>query len=66
MTLALIFAINSDKDDDAGINKTVKPTGCMVLYKDDVDISGQNVKLTDLVTKTIQLDKEFVGNYSHE
>ena len=65
MNLPFIFAINSDKNDDAGINKTIKPTGRMVLYKDGVDIGGQNVKLTDLVTMTIQLDEEFVGNYGY-
>ena len=33
----------------------------MKLYKDGQDVSGSDVKLTDLVTMTIQLDDEFIG-----
>ena len=57
-----LFSLNSDKDDDAGQNKTVKPTATMALYKDGVDISGSTVKLTDVVTMLIQLDDEYIGN----
>jgi hypothetical protein len=36
----------------------------MVLYSDGVDVSGGNVKLTDVITMAIQLDTEFVGKYN--
>ena len=62
-----------DKDDDAGQNKTVKPTATMKLYKDGADISGGSVKLTDIVTMILQLDDEYIGksalkayNYVHK
>lgn len=51
----------SDKEDDAGINKTVKPTAYMKLYKDGEDVSGSDVKLSDVMTMTIQLDDEYLG-----
>jgi hypothetical protein len=53
--------LKRNKNDDAGVNKTVKPTATMKLYKDGVDIGGSDVKLTDLVTMTIQVDDEFIG-----
>jgi hypothetical protein len=34
----------------------------MTLFKDGVDISGGNVKLTDVITMEIQLDPKFKGN----
>ncbi|XP_060602024.1 uncharacterized protein LOC132755223 [Ruditapes philippinarum] len=52
-----------NKNDDAGVNKTVKPTATMKLYKDGVDIGGSDVKLTDLVTMTIQVDDEFIEDF---
>lgn len=47
----------SDKNDDASVNKTVKPAEQMTPFKKGQDVSGGNVKLTDLVTMTIQLDR---------
>ncbi|XP_045178100.2 uncharacterized protein LOC123538202 [Mercenaria mercenaria] len=35
----------------------------MKLYKDGVDISGSDVKLTDLVTMTIQVDDEYIEDF---
>jgi hypothetical protein len=54
------YFLSSDKDDDAGLNKTVKPTAFMTLHRDGVDVSGGNVKLTDVITMMIQLDTEFL------
>lgn len=34
----------------------------MKLYKDGIDVSGNDVKLTDVITMTIQLDAEYLGN----
>jgi hypothetical protein len=59
------FFLSSDKDDDAGLNKTVKPTAFMTLHRDGVDVSGGNVKLTDVITMMIQLDTEFLRK-SHD
>ena len=60
----LLFALyfSRDKDDDAGQNKTVKPTATMALFKDGTDISGTTVKLTDVVTMLLQLDNDYIGN----
>jgi len=33
----------------------------MKLYKDGIDVSGSDVKLTDVITMTIQLDDEYIG-----
>ena len=33
----------------------------MKLYNNGVDIGGSDVKLTDLVTMTIQVDAEYIG-----
>jgi hypothetical protein len=54
------YFLSSDKDDDAGLNKTVKPTAFMTLLRDGIDVSGGNVKLTDVITMMIQLDTEFL------
>ena len=61
LTINIFFLIFRDKDDDAGQNKTVKPTATMKLYKDGADISGGSVKLTDIVTMILQLDDEYIG-----
>jgi len=53
----------ADKDDDAGQNKTVKPTATMVLYKDGSDISGGTVKLTDTITMILKLDTEYLQDF---
>lgn len=50
-----------DKDDDGGVNKTVKPTAHMYLYKDGSDVAGRSVKLTDMITMTVQLGEEYLG-----
>ncbi|XP_069102022.1 uncharacterized protein [Argopecten irradians] len=52
-----------DKDDDAGQNLTVKPTASMKLYRDGIDIGGSNVKLTDVITMSIELDPEFRDDF---
>ena len=57
----MTLTCSRDKDDDAGINKTVKPSAFMKLYKDGIDVSGSDVKLTDVITMTIQLDDEYIG-----
>ncbi|XP_052278484.1 uncharacterized protein LOC127876969 [Dreissena polymorpha] len=49
----------ADKADDLGQNLTVKPSAFMTLYKDGVDISGQVVKLTDIITMVIALDSKY-------
>lgn len=49
-----------DKDDDAGQNLTVKPTAFMKLYSDGVDVTGGNVKLTDMLTLTMELDADYL------
>jgi hypothetical protein len=54
------YFLSSDKDDDAGLNKTVKPTAFMTLLRDGVDVSGGNVKLTDVITMMVELDNEFL------
>ena len=45
------------------MNLTVKPSAYMTLFKDGVDISGGNVKLTDVITMEIQLDPKFKGTF---
>ncbi|XP_069102023.1 uncharacterized protein [Argopecten irradians] len=52
-----------DKDDDAGQNLTVKPTASMKLYRAGIDIGGSNVKLTDVITMSIELDPEFRDDF---
>lgn len=49
-----------DKDDDAGQNKTVKPTATMSLYSSGTDVGGATVKLTDTITMIMQLDAEYI------
>lgn len=53
----------ADKDDDAGQNKTVKPTATMALFKDGSDVGGQTVKLTDVITMILKLDDEFIQDF---
>ncbi|XP_076090280.1 uncharacterized protein LOC143062483 [Mytilus galloprovincialis] len=54
---------NLDKDDDAGQNLTVKPTAFMKLYSDGVDVTGGNVKLTDMLTLTMELDTDYLQDF---
>ncbi|KAH3710042.1 uncharacterized protein LOC127857978 isoform X2 [Dreissena polymorpha] len=53
----------ADKDDAAGQNLTVKPSAFMTLYRNGVDISGQTVKLTDIITMVLKLDSEYIGDF---
>lgn len=53
----------ADKDDDAGQNKTVKPTATMALYNDGTDVGGSTVKLTDTITMIMQLDAEYIQDF---
>ncbi|XP_060603786.1 uncharacterized protein LOC132756671 isoform X2 [Ruditapes philippinarum] len=53
----------ADKDDDAGLNKTVKPTATMTLYSNGENINGGTVKLTDIVTLVMQLDAEYIEDF---
>ncbi|XP_052097662.1 uncharacterized protein LOC127732620 [Mytilus californianus] len=56
-------ANNLDKDDDIGQNLTVKPTAFMKLYSNGVDVTGGNVKLTDMLTLTMELDAEYLQDF---
>ena len=62
----ILYFYSSDKDDDAGQNKTVKPTATMTLYKDGSDISGGTVQLTDIVTMILQLDAEYIRKSNNQ
>ncbi|XP_053383680.1 uncharacterized protein LOC123535911 [Mercenaria mercenaria] len=50
-------------DDDAGLNKTVKPAATMSLYSNGNNVNGGTVKLTDIVTLVMELDAEYIGSY---
>ncbi|XP_045177273.2 uncharacterized protein LOC123537539 [Mercenaria mercenaria] len=53
----------ADKDDDAGLNKTVKPTATMSLYSNGNNVNGGTVKLTDIVTLVMELDAEYIEDF---
>lgn len=57
------MSIYSNKDDDAGQNKTVKPTATMSLYSGGNAVDGATVKLTDQITMVMQLDTEYIRAY---
>lgn len=61
--LYLNYFISRDKDDDLGRNLTVKPTAFMKLYSNGVDVTGGDVKLTDILTLTMELDAEYLGKF---
>lgn len=52
-----------------GINKTIRPSVIMKLYKDGYDVSGSEVKLGDPITMLIEMAGNFKGNnilpYAH-
>ncbi|XP_052217916.1 uncharacterized protein LOC127835517 [Dreissena polymorpha] len=52
-----------DKDDDAGQNKTVKPSATMTLFSDGVNVGGSSVMLTDTITMFLELDAEFIADF---
>ncbi|XP_052783211.1 uncharacterized protein LOC128219441 [Mya arenaria] len=53
----------ADKDDDAGQNKTVKPTATMKLFSNGVDVAGTTVKLTDTITMLLELDADYIQDF---
>ncbi|XP_053404965.1 uncharacterized protein LOC123556033 [Mercenaria mercenaria] len=55
--------VAANKDDDAGQNKTVKPTATMALYSGGNSVSGSTVKLTDTITMVMQLDSEYIEDF---
>jgi len=59
--ISTLFFLFRDKNDDAGQNKTVKPSAFMKIYKGSDDISGQVVQLGDTLRMVIQLDDEYIG-----
>ena len=52
-----------DKTDDESFNLTVKPSAFMTFYKvvSDEEISGREVKLTDELMMTLQLEEQWMG-----
>ena len=57
----------SDKKDDASQNMTVKPSAAMKFYKvvSEVEVSGTEVKLSDVLIMTLELNNEYAGKWRH-
>ena len=55
----------SDKKDDASQNMTVKPSAAMKFYKvvSEVEVSGTEVKLSDVLIMTLELNNEYAGKW---
>jgi hypothetical protein len=63
--ISVLVSFFRNKDDDAGQNKTVKPTATMALYSNGISVDGATVKLTDVITMVMQLDAEFIRMFIH-
>ncbi|XP_052224310.1 uncharacterized protein LOC127839959 [Dreissena polymorpha] len=55
----------ADKQDDSSVNMTVKPSAAMKFYKvvSDEEVSGTEVKLSDVLIMTLQLGDEWTGDF---
>ena len=63
--VCLYYFYNRDKQDDSSVNMTVKPSAAMKFYKvvSDEEVSGTEVKLSDVLIMTLQLGDEWTGAY---